>query len=79
MEFVSYLPPNTQAALIQPIGSQGVLVLGSDTQRGFSRLDQVGGWWGWWAGRAGGRAGKRCAHHACNPFCMRGGFVRGRD
>lgn len=41
LEFAGYLPFNMQAALIQPIGSEGVLVVGSDTQRGFSRLDQV--------------------------------------
>lgn len=40
-EFSSYLPPNCQAALIQPVGPQGVLVVGSDTQRGFTRLDQA--------------------------------------
>ena len=26
---------------MQPLGSQGVLVVGSDTQRGFSQLDQA--------------------------------------
>lgn len=41
LEFASYLPPNCQAALVQPVGPAGVLVLGGDTQRGFSRLDQV--------------------------------------
>ena len=41
LEF-SYLPGNTQGAIIQPIGSTGVVVLGTDTQRGFTRLDQVG-------------------------------------
>lgn len=41
LEFAAYLPPNCQAALIQPVGKDGVLVVGSDTQRGFSRLDQV--------------------------------------
>ena len=41
LEFAAYLPANCQAALIQPVGSQGVLVVGSDTQRGFTRLDQV--------------------------------------
>ena len=41
LEFAGYLPPNCQAALIQPVGKDGVLVVGSDTQRGFSRLDQV--------------------------------------
>ncbi len=41
MEFVAYLPENTQGVVVQPIGKQGVLVVGSDTQRGISRLDQV--------------------------------------
>lgn len=58
LEFAGYLPPNCQAALIQPVGKDGVLVVGSDTQRGFSRLDQVRdycgtifgclGWRCWW-------------------------------
>lgn len=52
LEFASYLPPNCQAALIQPVGPQGVLVVGGDTQRGFSRLDQVRGWAGWEGARA---------------------------
>ncbi len=42
LEFAPYLPANCQAALIQPVGPQSVLVIGSDTQRGFTRLDQVG-------------------------------------
>ena len=41
MEFTSFLPENTQAAIIQPIGSDGVLIAASNTQRGFTRLDQV--------------------------------------
>ena len=41
LEFASYLPANCQAALVQPLGSLGVLVVGSDTQRGFSQLDQA--------------------------------------
>lgn len=45
LEFAAYLPPNCQAALIQPVGKDGVLVVGSDTQRGFSRLDQVREGW----------------------------------
>ncbi|KAI3426276.1 hypothetical protein D9Q98_008651 [Chlorella vulgaris] len=40
-EFEGYLPPNCQAALIQPVGPNGVLVLGSDTQRGYTTLDQA--------------------------------------
>lgn len=41
VEFTSFLPENTQAAIIQPIGNDGVLVAASNTQRGFTRLDQV--------------------------------------
>ncbi len=41
VEFTSFLPENTQAAIIQPIGSEGVLIAASNTQRGFTRLDQV--------------------------------------
>eukprot|EP00879_Flechtneria_rotunda_P014711 GHRR01015372.1.p1 GENE.GHRR01015372.1~~GHRR01015372.1.p1 ORF type:complete len:269 (+),score=61.85 GHRR01015372.1:206-1012(+) len=40
-EFVQYLPEATQGIIAQPIGSSGVLVTGTDTLRGFSRLDQV--------------------------------------
>lgn len=41
VEFTSFLPENTQAAIIQPIGRQGVLIAASNTQRGITRLDQV--------------------------------------
>lgn len=41
VEFTSFLPENTQAAIIQPIGNDGVLIAASNTQRGFTRLDQV--------------------------------------
>lgn len=41
VEFTTFLPENTQAAVIQPIGNEGVLIAASDTQRGFTRLDQV--------------------------------------
>lgn len=41
LEFVDYLPETTQGVVVQPIGSQGVMVVGTDTQRGISRLDQV--------------------------------------
>lgn len=40
-EFVEYLPENTQGVAVQPIGSDGVLIVGSNTQRGISRLDQA--------------------------------------
>lgn len=40
-EFTAFLPENTQGVLVQPVGSQGVLVAGTDTVRGFSRLDQA--------------------------------------
>ena len=41
VEFTAFFPENTQGVLVQPIGSEGILIAGSDTQRGFSRLDQV--------------------------------------
>ena len=41
VEFTSFLPENTQAAIVQPIGNDGVLIAASNTQRGFTRLDQV--------------------------------------
>lgn len=40
-EFTSYLAENMQAAIIQPVGNEGVIVLGSDTQRGYTTLDQA--------------------------------------
>lgn len=40
-EFGTYLPVNTQSVLIQPIGEEGILVMASDYQRGFGRVDQV--------------------------------------
>ena len=39
-EFYEFLPSNTQGVAVQPIGSAGVLVLGSGTQRGFTSADQ---------------------------------------
>lgn len=41
VEFAGYLPANTQAVVVQPVGSEGVVVAGGDTQRGFRRLDQA--------------------------------------
>ncbi len=41
VEFTEYFPENTQGVLVQPIGEEGLLVCGTDTQRGFGRLDQV--------------------------------------
>ena len=41
MEFREYLPPNTSSVLLQPLGTDGLLVAGSDRQRGFAPLDQV--------------------------------------
>jgi hypothetical protein len=40
-EFTAFLPDNTQGVVVQPVGSEGVLVAGTDTVRGFSRLDQA--------------------------------------
>ncbi|KAK9803329.1 hypothetical protein WJX73_003780 [Symbiochloris irregularis] len=41
VEFTSYLPINMQSILVQPLGNEGVMVLGSDYQRGFGRVDQI--------------------------------------
>ena len=35
------MPDNTQAAIVQPVGDHAVAVIGSDTQRGFNRLQQA--------------------------------------
>jgi len=40
LEFLPYLPANAQAVVVQPLGSEGVLVAASDTQRGFTQADQ---------------------------------------
>ncbi|PNH03732.1 hypothetical protein TSOC_010182 [Tetrabaena socialis] len=40
-EFTAFLPENTQGVMVQPVGSDGVLVAGTDMVRGFSRLDQA--------------------------------------
>ncbi|BBM99125.1 hypothetical protein MPTK1_1g18930 [Marchantia polymorpha subsp. ruderalis] len=39
---LSFLPSNTQAAILQPLGDDGILILGSNTLRGFGPNDQ--GW-----------------------------------
>jgi hypothetical protein len=36
----SYMPDNTQAVVVVPVGDKGVMVCGSGTQRGFTRADQ---------------------------------------
>ncbi|CAL5219167.1 g950 [Coccomyxa viridis] len=41
VEFTEYFPEDTQGVLVQPIGDEGVLVIATDTQRGFGRLDQA--------------------------------------
>ncbi|CAI5963724.1 unnamed protein product [Closterium sp. NIES-64] len=41
-ELFEFLPDNTQAAIVQPLGDgDGVIVMGSDTIRGFTPLHQV--------------------------------------
>lgn len=40
-EFYPYLPDNTQAVLLTPLGTEGVLVVAADAQRGFAPLDQA--------------------------------------
>ncbi|KAH0458453.1 hypothetical protein IEQ34_013768 [Dendrobium chrysotoxum] len=36
-----FLPSNTQAAILQPLGDSGIIVIGGDTIRGFTNLDQA--------------------------------------
>eukprot|EP00884_Botryococcus_braunii_P023326 jgi/Botrbrau1/9678/Bobra.0201s0012.1 len=40
-EFLRYFPDTTQGILVQPIGEDGVLVLATQTQRGFGQVDQA--------------------------------------
>ncbi|KAK9816259.1 hypothetical protein WJX74_004736 [Apatococcus lobatus] len=40
-EFTSYLPENTQAVVVQPVGDTSLLIAASDTQRGFNKVDQA--------------------------------------
>lgn len=37
----SYLPPNTQGIICQPIGTEGVLVLGANAPRSYTRQDEA--------------------------------------
>ena len=41
LELMAYMPPNTQAALVQPVGGSAVAVVGGTRQRGFTRLEQA--------------------------------------
>jgi hypothetical protein len=41
-EFTKFFPDNTQGVLLQPLGEAAVMVLATDTQRGFGQIDQVG-------------------------------------
>ncbi|CAO2044010.1 unnamed protein product [Urochloa humidicola] len=38
---LSFLPANTQALILQPIGDKGIAVVGGDTIRGFTSIDQA--------------------------------------
>ena len=40
VEFEGFLPEGTQGVVIQPIGKSGCLIVGTDTVRGISQLDQ---------------------------------------
>ncbi|XP_073107655.1 protein COFACTOR ASSEMBLY OF COMPLEX C SUBUNIT B CCB4, chloroplastic-like [Elaeis guineensis] len=35
-----FLPANTQAVILQPLGNSGIAIIGGDTIRGFTNLDQ---------------------------------------
>ena len=41
VEFESFLPINTQAVVVQPIGDEGVIIAASNTARGFTPVDQA--------------------------------------
>jgi hypothetical protein len=41
LEFYPYLPGNTQAVIVHPVGKDGVAVLAADAIRGFAPLDQA--------------------------------------
>lgn len=36
-----FLPSNTQAVILQPFGDDGIMIVGGDTVRGFTTLDQA--------------------------------------
>lgn len=38
---LSFLPSNTQSVILQPIGDMGIVIIGGDTVRGFTNLDQT--------------------------------------
>ncbi len=40
-EFYEYLPRNTQSVIVQPVGDDVIVVVGSGTQRAFTILDQA--------------------------------------
>ena len=37
-----YLPENTQGIICQPLGSQGVLILGANAPRSYTKQDEAG-------------------------------------
>ena len=39
-EFFTFMPENSQALIVQPLGTEGVLVAACGTQRGFTTADQ---------------------------------------
>lgn len=41
VEFSDMLPDNCQGAIVQPIGEHGAMVVATDAQRAFSKLDQA--------------------------------------
>lgn len=36
-----FLPSNTQAVILQPLGDKGIAIIGGDTIRGFTTSDQA--------------------------------------
>ncbi|EXB74736.1 hypothetical protein L484_011015 [Morus notabilis] len=60
-----FLPSNTQAAILQPLGEKGIAVIGGDTIRGFTTSDQA------WISLIGEKLDATLAKYLDNlPFAM---------
>ena len=67
LELTAFLPENTQSALVQPVGDAGVLVVGHNQVRGFTKLDQS------WVGGLGDKLGASLEQSDWRPKGARGG------
>ncbi|GMH01645.1 hypothetical protein Nepgr_003484 [Nepenthes gracilis] len=70
-----FLPANTPAVILQPLGGKGTLIIGGDTVRGFTTTDQETSWMllcqSWWQKRAEIRGLNLKVHEALPPaYCM---------